>query len=55
MKTARYAEVAVRHRPREKGKTKYGTLGRAFSAFPDLLAVRWMKKKKINFTIKEIL
>jgi dolichol-phosphate mannosyltransferase len=55
MKNARFTEVPVRHRPRAKGKTKYGTLGRAFSAFPDLLAVRWMKKKKIDFKIKEIL
>ena len=40
-------QVAVNHRPRFKGETKYGMMNRAFSSFKDMLAVKWMIKKKI--------
>jgi len=46
------AEVAVSHRPREHGQSKYGMWNRAIPAFKDLLAVRWMKKRHIKFEIE---
>ena len=53
MQGARVAEVAVNHRQREYGKSKYGIWDRAFSAFYDLLAVRWMQKRTFIYRITE--
>lgn len=50
---AKVAEVEVDHHPRLYGKTKYGVWNRVFKAFIDLLAVMWMKKRKLNYKIKE--
>jgi len=46
-------EVPVRHHLRAAGKSKYGVWNRVFKAFADLLAVRWMKKRHLNYRIKE--
>ncbi|MEK7290115.1 MAG: glycosyltransferase family 2 protein [Planctomycetota bacterium] len=46
------AEVVVNHRPRRFGKSKYGVFNRAFRAFRDLLVVRWMKERKLNYEVK---
>ena len=46
-------QVAVNHRPRFKGETKYGMMNRAFSSFKDMLAVKWMIEKKINYQVEE--
>lgn len=48
-------EVKVNHRPRRFGETKYGIRNRAFRGLIDLLAVRWMKQRRINYEIKEII
>lgn len=53
MQGARVAEMAVSHRPRHKGVSKYGIWDRAFSALYDLFAVCWMKKRHFNYTIRE--
>ena len=53
MQKARVAEVKVNHRPRLHGKSKYGVWDRAFSAFYDLLAVRWMQARHFTYCIKE--
>ncbi len=53
MEGARVIEVPVRHRPRTKGISKYGTWDRAFSGLRDLLAVRWMQDRNISFVIRE--
>ena len=45
-------EVVVNHYPRKFGKSKYGVFNRAFRAFMDLLVVRWMKKRKLNYEVK---
>ena len=45
-------EVVVNHRPRRFGKSKYGVFNRAFRAFRDLLVVRWMKERKLNYEVK---
>jgi dolichol-phosphate mannosyltransferase len=46
-------QVKVNHRPRRFGKTKYNIRNRMVKAFADLLAVRWMKKRHLNYEIKE--
>jgi len=51
----RIAEVAVNHRERIKGQTKYTFFNRSFNTIADMLAVRWMRKRHINYRIdKEI-
>jgi glycosyltransferase involved in cell wall biosynthesis len=48
------AEVKVNHRPRRFGEAKYGIGNRALRGLIDLLAVRWMKKRLLNYEIREI-
>lgn len=50
---AKVVEVEVEHHPRLYGKTKYDVWKRMFKAFIDLLGVVWMKKRKLNYRIKE--
>ena len=45
-------EISVNHYPRKFGKSKYGISNRAFRAFIDLLVVRWMKKRKLNYEVE---
>jgi len=49
----RVLEVPVRHRPRRFGQSKYGIMNRAFVAFADLLVVRWMKARALDYEIAE--
>lgn len=49
MRGYRVTQVAVSHRPRRAGKTKYGTWGRLVKGLGDLWAVRWMKKNRLDF------
>ncbi len=44
-------EIVVNHYPRKFGKSKYGISNRAIRAFIDLLVVRWMKKRKLNYEV----
>ena len=46
-------QVKVNHRPRKFGTTKYNVTNRMVRAFVDLLAVRWMKKRRLNYEIAE--
>ena len=46
-------EVPVRNRPRRFGKSKYGVLNRVFVATADLLAVRWMKSRRLRYEVAE--
>lgn len=46
-------EVPVRHRPRRFGKSKYGIGNRAVSSFRDLLVVRWMQARRLDYQIVE--
>jgi dolichol-phosphate mannosyltransferase len=41
-------QVPVRHAPRFTGRSKYGTLDRAFSGLRDALAVRWMQDRAMR-------
>ena len=45
-------EVPVNHFPRLFGVSKYGIGNRVFCAFVDLLAVRWMKKRYLDYQIQ---
>ena len=40
--------VEVSHRPRERGKSKYGTLDRLWVGIMDLIGVMWLKRRPIN-------
>jgi dolichol-phosphate mannosyltransferase len=48
-------QVKVNHRNRRFGTTKYTISNRMVRAFTDLLAVRWMKKRHLNYKIAEII
>jgi glycosyltransferase involved in cell wall biosynthesis len=47
----RVAQLPVNHRPRRAGASKYGVANRLFSSLADLLAVRWMKKRRLNYEV----
>jgi glycosyltransferase involved in cell wall biosynthesis len=49
----RVAEVPVAHRPRRFGHSKYGVRNRARRAFEDLLAVRWMMRRRLRYEVVE--
>jgi dolichol-phosphate mannosyltransferase len=49
----RIRELPVNHRERVKGKTKYNFFNRSFNTIADMLAVRWMKKRQLQYKIKE--
>lgn len=53
MRGYRVLEVPVNHRPRRFGRSKYGVMNRAFAAFADLLAVRWMKSRMLRYEVAE--
>lgn len=47
-------ETPVKHSPRFAGTAKYGFGNRAFRAFYDLLAVRWMKQRLLKYHCEEV-
>jgi glycosyltransferase involved in cell wall biosynthesis len=49
----RVNEVLVNHRERTSGKTKYNFFNRSFNTIADMFAVRWMKKRHLNYQIKK--
>jgi glycosyltransferase involved in cell wall biosynthesis len=53
MEGFRVREMPVGHRPRAHGKSKYGISNRLVPSFQDLLAVRWMKKRKLRYEVKD--
>ncbi len=53
MQGARVAEIKVNHRARLHGVSKYGIWDRARKTFFDLLAIRWMQARHVNYAIKE--
>ena len=48
-------EVPVSNNPRHAGKSHYGVWNRLFKSFRDLLAVRWMKSRRLRYEIAESL
>jgi glycosyltransferase involved in cell wall biosynthesis len=55
MEGAKVSEVSVHHRPRKFGKSKYNIRNRIIRSFLDLLAVRWMKKRKLQYEVEEVI
>jgi dolichol-phosphate mannosyltransferase len=49
----RVIEVEVRHRPRRHGASKYGIRNRSLRVLVDLLAVRWMRSRRVGYTVVE--
>ena len=49
----RVVQVRVNHRPRTFGHSKFGVSDRAFSAFADLLVVRWMMARRLRYHVAE--
>lgn len=49
----RIREVPVNHRERTKGTTKYNFFNRSFNTIADMLAVRWMYKRRLHYTINK--
>jgi glycosyltransferase involved in cell wall biosynthesis len=47
----RVAQIPVNHRPRKSGQSKYGVRNRMFRALTDLLAVRWMRKRRLDYEV----
>lgn len=46
-------EVPVNHRERLSGKTKYHFFNRSFNTIADLLAVWWMKNRRLKWEVEE--
>jgi glycosyltransferase involved in cell wall biosynthesis len=53
MEGFRVVEVLVSTNPRFSGTSHYGVWNRLFKSFRDLLAVRWMKSRRIQYEIAE--
>ena len=53
MRGYRIVEVPVTHHPRKYGESKYNIRNRMWRSFVDLLAVRWMKGRRIHYDIEE--
>jgi len=53
MRGYRIIEVPVTHHPRKYGESKYNIRNRMCRSFVDLLAVRWMKGRRIQYEIEE--
>lgn len=49
----RVVEIAVNHRPRRFGQSKYGAMNRAFRGLVDCLAVRWMGTRVLRYNVHE--
>ncbi|HEX7785018.1 MAG TPA: glycosyltransferase family 2 protein [Methylomirabilota bacterium] len=53
MAGCRVLELPVSHRARRFGVSHYGIRNRAFVAFEDLLAVRWMQDRRLRYDATE--
>jgi glycosyltransferase involved in cell wall biosynthesis len=53
MEGFRVREIPVGHRPRLHGQSKYGIGNRLVPSFVDLLAVRWMKRRKLRYEVRD--
>jgi len=49
----RVGEAPVRHRMRRWGRSKYRLLSRLRRTVPDLLAVRWMKARRLDYRAED--
>jgi glycosyltransferase involved in cell wall biosynthesis len=51
---ARVIEVPVAHRPRLRGRSKYGIWNRLFVGLEDVFAVRWMQRRALRYRAREL-
>lgn len=49
---ARLAEVPLAHRPRRLGRSKYGVGNRLWRGLHDLVGVRWLKSRLVNYRLR---
>ena len=49
----RLVEVPVNHFPRTRGKSKYSIMNRIFKVLMDILILRWMRKRHLNYKISK--
>jgi glycosyltransferase involved in cell wall biosynthesis len=49
---ARFTEVALRHRARLHGVSKYGVGNRLWRGIADLVGVQWLKKRLVSYRIR---
>lgn len=49
----RVGEMPVNHRERVRGTTKYNFFNRSFNTIADMLAVRWMWKRRVHYRIQD--
>ncbi len=49
----RVVSVEVSHRPRERGKSNYGTLDRLWVGITDIIGVMWLKRRTIAPEVEE--
>jgi dolichol-phosphate mannosyltransferase len=54
MEGASVVEMKVHHRARIFGESKYTNLRRGIEGLGDLFAVKWMMKRNVPYTIKEV-
>ncbi len=54
MRGATIAQIPVNHRSRVAGRGKYTNFGRLLATVPDLLAVRWMKRRCRCYQVTEV-
>src|SRR2546430_385919 len=52
MQGYKVAEMPVNHRPRRFGVSKYGAMNRAMRGLVDCLAVRWMGRRMLDYSVK---
>ncbi len=50
----RVGQIPVNHRERDQGKTKYNFFNRSFNTVSDMFAVRWMRKRQLNYKTKSL-
>lgn len=53
MEGARVVELPVSHRPRLRGRSKYGIANRLFVGLADVFAVRWMQSRRLDYRLRE--
>lgn len=55
MRGARVVQISVRHRPRLYGISKYGVGNRLFRGIRDLVGVRWLRSRLLQFRVREVI
>lgn len=48
-----YREIKIQHWPRKYGKSKYGVFARAFPGMMDMMALIWMRKRKLDYQLEK--